>query len=116
MSKYDRSNLLGVTFTESGAQALDVLGASYARLVRNLVFQRYRRVMSDEEFDLPKISYREYQSVDQWWIIGAYNGVINPFDDVKVGTLLRIPTITSIDAYIRSLQATSRSGSEIVLN
>lgn len=45
---------------------------------------------------LDLIAWEVYQSVDMWWVIGYYNGIVNPIFDLTPGKKLKIPSLTDI--------------------
>lgn len=42
------------------------------------------------------ISYKIYGTVDLWWLICAVNDIMDPFTELTLGRVLKVPTI---DAY-----------------
>jgi streptogramin lyase len=105
---------MGVVTSPDGTQYVDLLAAGYMRFVRSLEFNRFHRVLPDEEYNLPKVSFNAYGTVDLWWVVGAFNGIVNPAAELAAGTLLKMPTVVSVDAYIRSMAA-SRQGRGVVV-
>ena len=45
----------------------------------------------NEEYDLYKISYRFYGTVDAWWVIAIIAKLDNPLDQLEAGTVLKLP-------------------------
>ena len=37
-----------------------------------------------------KISYKYYDTIDLWWLVCKMNNVVNPFEQLQTGTLLKI--------------------------
>ena len=56
----------------------------------------FHRVTAGEAGRLDLIAYRFYRNVGLWWVLAKANGVLNPFEDVLSGQVLRIPNITNI--------------------
>lgn len=113
---YSRSSFKKVvTDPKDGAQFLDHLSGSYSRLVRNLQLAQYHRIGPHEGVDLPKLAHKFYGTTDLWWVIGSYNGIVNPFTEAPSGRLIKIPDISSIDAYIRQSK-TKNTGGVVVLD
>lgn len=46
--------------------------------------------------NLPGIAYREYGSTDLWRIILSFNGIKDPIQDIVPGTVLILPTKSSV--------------------
>jgi hypothetical protein len=56
----------------------------------------YYRVKEEDIMRLDLVSYKVYKTVDYWWLIGVVNQIQDPFNDVTVGDLLKIPNILDI--------------------
>lgn len=51
------------------------------------------------EVDLQRpdlISYKVYGTVKYWWLILSYNNIENPYIDLEIGQLLKMPNILDI--------------------
>lgn len=48
------------------------------------------------------ISYRNYGTIRYWWIICLVNSIQNPFNDITVGMILKIPNILDIYDFYKS--------------
>lgn len=57
---------------------------------------QYITVNTAVENRLDIISCRYYKSPIMWWVIAIANNIIDPFSEVPIGTVLRIPALTSI--------------------
>jgi hypothetical protein len=112
---YSRNSFKKVVPDGKGGQMLDHLSGSYTRLVRNLSLAQYHRVGPHEAGDLPKLAHKFYGSTDLWWAIGLYNGIVNAATQMPAGTLVKIPDVSSIDAYIRQSK-TKQTGGVVVLD
>ena len=51
----------------------------------------YYRVTQVDIMRPDLISYKNYGTVDFWWIICLVNGIENPLDDLEEGQILKIP-------------------------
>lgn len=49
-----------------------------------------------ENVRLDQLAHSEYGDSKLWWIIAKVNSIFNPLDELKYGTVLRIPTLTSL--------------------
>lgn len=56
----------------------------------------YHTVTAAEEGRIDVISLIAYSNSKYWWIIALANNIIDPLNEIKEGTVLRIPTITSL--------------------
>lgn len=61
----------------------------------------YYRVKEEDIMRLDLVSYKAYQTVDFWWLIGVVNKIENPLLDISVGDLLIIPNILDIYAFYK---------------
>lgn len=101
--RFSRLNLQEVVYPEDGGEPYNsFISPMLNRFVRNLYDKKTIIVDSATESDLQLISFREYGTVSLWWVIGMYNGVVNPFTDLEIGTPIRLPTNPSIEDYFIS--------------
>lgn len=42
------------------------------------------------------ISYKNYGTIRYWWIVCLVNNIHNPFSDITVGAIIKIPNILDI--------------------
>lgn len=67
------------------------------------------------------ISYMKYGREDLWWVICLANGIINPFEEIKEGTIILLPKMSDVKEYInqycdRTTNSTDKNEATIVLN
>jgi len=55
----------------------------------------YYTVDPTTENRIDLISFKHYNTVSYWWAIAMANDLLDPFD-IPIGTVLRIPTITTL--------------------
>lgn len=53
----------------------------------------------EAESNLPLIAYKHYGNKDLWWIITAYNGILD-INDVSPGSVLRIPSSQQLSSLL----------------
>lgn len=56
----------------------------------------FHTVTKPEEGRIDVISLIAYNNSRYWWIIALANNIIDPFNEIKEGVVLRIPSIISI--------------------
>jgi len=61
----------------------------------------YYRVKEEDIMRLDLVSYKVYKTVDYWWLIGVVNKIEDPFNDIAVGDLLKIPSIFDIYTFYK---------------
>lgn len=49
------------------------------------------------------ISFKAYGTPTLWWVIMQYNGIRDPFFELKAGKVIRIPTMERVNAAITVL-------------
>lgn len=99
-SEYPRKNYIPTVFVKlndadyQSTEVLDHMKAKY-----NSMFNRalpYTDFMVDESVAgrLDLIAWQVYGKVDMWWVIGYYNGIVNPLFELVPGKTLKIPRLT----------------------
>ncbi len=90
---------------KTGIELINMSVADWKSFNSNLLFFSRRPVVSEEENNLPLISFKEYSRPDLWWVIARANGIINPLSEVKTGMLVSIPTLESVTAALDTLRS-----------
>lgn len=80
--------------------SLNYSSARYKNIKFLLQAQRTYLVKQGDACNLPGIAFKEYGDKDYWWVIGLYNGIIDPIQDLTPGTLLQLPSITDINTLL----------------
>ena len=53
--------------------------------------------VSDSEYGrLDLISFRLYQTTRYWWILANANNIVDPFEEILPGKVLRAPSVTQL--------------------
>ena len=73
---------------------------SYFNLCKNLRFKnvdkidhsQYTDYLVMEDDSWTNISYKHYNTIELWWLICKFNNVKDPFEELKAGTYIKIPT------------------------
>lgn len=60
---------------------------------------------------LPNISYKFYQTTSLWWLLGRFNHLIFPLEEIQPGVILLIPSISDISKAINKVQGMSTGAS-----
>jgi hypothetical protein len=57
------------------------------------------------ESNLPGLAYRLWGDPDYgyWWVLGLYNGIIDPLEDLPTGRELLVPDIDDVKKYLQTL-------------
>ena len=97
LDKYDFANLFNV---------INKGELSYFNLCKNIYFDNIDSMSSEsvynyiilEDDSWTNISYKFYNTYKLWWLICKFNGIINPFNELTPGTVIKIPTKETVDA------------------
>jgi len=109
MFNYSRTALQQVVYPEPSDPLgrdpyIDNLSAGYGNLVNNLKLHTVHVVSVVEAGRLDLLSIRYYRTVDLWWVIAAYNGIVDPYTELPVNLKVNIPTLESVNEYFRETQ------------
>ena len=119
-SDYPRKNYIptvDVTLTDFSFQketVLDHMKADY-----NSMFNKalpYTDFMVDESVAgrLDLIAWKVYGSVDLWWVLGYYNGIVNPIYELEPGKTLKIPRLTDVQFALEVNASSLNQASRVV--
>lgn len=70
-------------------------------------------VRAEDTNRLDIISYTIYGTVDLWWLIGQFNGIVK-FNEVQPGLVLNVPSIIHIESYIQVIRS-MKNGQSIAI-
>ena len=101
-SKYDMSNIFNVV--NKGQN-------SYFNIAKTINFYNVNELSSDyyQVYKVvagdtwPLISYKFYNNIKLWWLICKFNNIKNPFVDLKINMILKIPTLNFMSQIIESI-------------
>jgi len=90
----NRTDFFTITVSDSISE-YDHLHNTLSRFVMNYPVSYYR-IMQDDILRPDLISYKAYGTVQYWWLVCFVNEIKNPFVDITVGKLMKIPNILDI--------------------
>lgn len=99
MSRFDLSNFCSLT---DDGQDLDIFGAKFRNLALLSTTSRVITVDSTTEANLPYIAEKYLGTSRLWWTILMYNGLLDPIEDISIGSKLAIPSRSSIITILES--------------
>lgn len=67
---------------------------------------QYYRLKGDDIMRLDLVSYKCYGTVQFWWLLGSFNGVKDPFVDMNVGDLFKVPNQLDIYDFYKTYRTT----------
>lgn len=97
MSKYSRSKLFKSELVDGNLE-IDFLTNAFS----DFRFEREKTFYTVKEYDLLRpdiISFKNYRTIDYWYIIMKYNNIQDIYNDLKVGDVLTIPHIRDIEEF-----------------
>ena len=106
--QYERTTYIPTQVLRQGSSSegklyIDFLSAEYQEeLLSTQVFTEYQISMATE-CRLDIISNILYGTPSLWWVIGMYNGIVNPIWELTVGKKLKIPDRNSVDTLLQSV-------------
>ncbi len=86
--------------TSPNGKSIDYLSAKYSNIRFILSARTTYTVTSADAANLPGLSFKFYGDKNYWWVLGLYNGILDPIGGLTPGTSIQIPSITDINAYL----------------
>ena len=99
MSRFDSVNFM--QFTSDGAE-LDVFTAKFKNMAFNVPAQLSIQLTAADTSNLPGLAFKYLGDVDLWWVLLEYNGLYDAIHDVRAGIILKIPSRSSVIAYLET--------------
>ena len=62
----------------------------------------FHTVRQGEVLRLDLLSYRFYNTPELWWVLALVNDILSPFDDITIGSILRVPALRTVNSYLAS--------------
>lgn len=94
---------------------LAMLDGHQIQFIKSLQTYAIHTVIGHEDGNLPLLAYAYHKNINTWWIIGMYNGVIDPYEDLPPGTRLNIPSLESIEDFFNNVINNISSNSRTVV-
>lgn len=100
-ASHRRANFIQMTKDRT---ALDYLNTRYTDIKFALKAVKKITISDAFESNLPGIAYNLWGDPDYgyWWVLGLYNGIVDPLSDLPTGTDLLIPSIDDVKKYLQS--------------
>ena len=85
---------------------------SYFNLCKNISFKNLDYLSSElfKTYEVKDgdswtgISYKIYNTIDLWWLICKFNDVKNPFEELTVGMILKVPVEELVDIILETIK------------
>ena len=101
--KYSRENFLNI-FMNNGTPELDLSSGDFELMFRTTIKPRLYQLDTYEEFRPDVISFRCYKNTQVWWILMKYNDIIDPFNELVAGLVLKVPDFKDIQNFQREIK------------
>jgi hypothetical protein len=97
MADYRRANFVPLTTNQL---SLDALKAKYLNLRFNLPIQTSMIVSEKYVANLPGLADDVYGTIDFWWVIAMFNGIIDPINDMRIGRMINLPRYDDVVSFL----------------
>ena len=113
MSDFRRANFLPMTLD---FKRLDYFRALYVDIAFALPTTKTFFITNAWEANLPGLAFNLYNDINYWWVLGLYNGIVDPILDVSVGKQMKAFNKEDAIAYMSAKQDSSlQSGASVVI-
>ena len=75
--------------------ALDYLSPKYLNLRYLLPPAKIYNIDASDRANAPGIAFSFYGSVDYWWVVCMYNGIMDPITQLAPGKTLQLPSLAN---------------------
>lgn len=75
------------------------------RIPENINKRYYIEITVNSIVPLTSLSYKYYKTQDLWWLICITNDIINPINNIEVGTKLKILNPNVVDRVIKEINS-----------
>lgn len=93
------SSVTPITTLLNGLTDIDFLSSAYCNMRYNVSVDRVVTIDAKYEANLPGLAFDYYQDVEYWRAIMCFNGLLDPINDVCVGTQIGLPNKASLNAF-----------------
>ena len=83
-------------------QDLDEFSAKSKNMRFNVPTEKTIVLTSADENNLPGLAHTYLQDKSLWWVLLEYNGLYDPINDVKAGTVMKIPSRRALIQYLET--------------
>lgn len=96
----DYNEVTPVTVLLDNSFDLDVFKSSYANMRFGILPAQVITIDSRYQANLPGLAYDFYGDQKYWRAILSFNGLVDPINDVTVGTRIGLPDQSSVQAFM----------------
>lgn len=103
MKKY--SDVTPLTTLLTNVLAVDYLQSPYTNIRFGVAIDTVITIDAKYEANLPGLAFDYYGDQVYWRAILAFNGLVDPVQDVQVGTVIGLPSKSSLEAFMTTNQS-----------
>lgn len=100
------SDLTPLTTLLDNRVAVDHLKSSYTNIRFGVTVDTLITIDARYEANLPGLAFDYYGDQIYWRAILAFNGLVDPIQDIQVGVTLGLPSKSSLEAFMTTNQST----------
>ncbi len=92
----------------NGGTDIDVCTSQYTNIRFGVSVDSVVTISAQYEANLPGLAYDYYGNQEYWRAILAFNGLVDPINDVQVGVVIGLPSKSSLEAFLASNQVSAQ--------
>jgi len=96
----DLANIYKTYKDTEGSFYYNILKTMNIKNLDNIPIGYYNLYLVQSGDNYNNISYRQYGTIDYWWIICKFNNVINPIEFPTPGSYIKLPTIDLVNSLV----------------
>ena len=104
LSKYDMGLLFDVV-EKDGKKLYNMSSGLYLNMGEGTPADAYDVYIVEERDTWPLISYKRYGTIELWWLVCKVNGVTSPFDELVVGSVIRLLNDGVVEYILNSIKS-----------
>ena len=81
--------------TVNGVEELDSLDSALSQFKMKYK-PAYYMITGEDIYRPDLISFKLYKTKEYWWVLLLINGIMNPFNDMYVGQVIKVPSMFDI--------------------
>lgn len=94
------SEVTPLTVLADNTIAVDTLRSPYTNIRFGVAPETLITINAQYEANLPGLAFDYYGDQVYWRAILAFNGLIDPINDIQVGTVIGLPSKSSLEAFM----------------
>lgn len=108
------SDLTPLTTLLNNSTDLDILNSPFTNIRFGVMLDTLITVTAEYEANLPGLAFDYYGDQTYWRAILAFNGLVDPINDIQVGVVLGMPNKSSLEAFLSSNKASDQQPTLVI--